>query len=116
MQQRKVHALRRQIARLDRCLLRLDTLSLLYARGRAGLVLLGLGMVLVVERLCGTAFGLLTAGIFLAGFLTVVAFHNRLKAGSVRYTIWRRLKATHLAAGTARLATYPTRLSGRRRA
>jgi len=97
VQQRKVHALRRQIARLDRRLLRLDTMSRLYAKGRAGLVLLGLGTVLLVERLCGTAFGLLTAGVLLAGFLTVVAFHNRIKAGIVRYTLWRRLKATHLA-------------------
>src|SRR5215831_15336904 len=72
-------------------------MSRLYAQGRAGLVLLGLGTVLLVERLCGTAFGLLTAGVLLAGFLIVVVFHNRLKAGLVRYTIWRRLKATHLA-------------------
>ena len=97
MQQRKIHALRRHIARLDRRLLRLDSMSRLYAQGRAGLVLLGLGTVLLVERLCGTAFGLLAAGVFLAGFLTVVACHNRLKAGIVRYTIWRRLQATHLA-------------------
>jgi hypothetical protein len=97
VQQRKVHALRRQIARLDRRLLHLDTVSRLYAKSRAGIVLLGLGTVLVVERLCGTAFGLFTAGVFLAGFLTVVTFHNRVKAGIVRYTIWRRLKATHLA-------------------
>ena len=97
MQQRKVHFLRRQIARLDQRLLRLDTMSRLYAKGRAGIVLLGLGTVLLVERLGGTALGLLTAGIFLAGFLVAVAFHNRVKAGIVRYTIWRRLKATHLA-------------------
>jgi hypothetical protein len=97
VQQHKVHALRRQIARLDRRLRRLETLSRLYARGRAGIVLLGLGLVLLVERLCGTAFGLLTAGVFLAGFPTVVACHNRVKASIVRYTLWRRLKATHLA-------------------
>ena len=97
MQQRKVHALQRQIAPLARHCLRLETTSRLYAKSRAGLVLLGLGTVLVVERLCGTAFGLLTAGVFLAAFLTVVAFHNRIKAGIVRHTIWRRLKATHLA-------------------
>jgi hypothetical protein len=69
----------------------------LYARGRVGIVLLGLATVLIVERLYGTAVGLLAAGIFLAIFLIVVAFHNRLKAGMVRHTIWRRLKATHLA-------------------
>ena len=97
MQQRKVHALRRQIARLDQILLRLDTMSRLYAKGRVGLVLLGLGTVLIVERLCGTVVGLLTTGVFLAGFLVVVAFHNRLKTGIVRYTLWRRLKVTHLA-------------------
>ena len=97
MQQRKVHALQRQIARLEQRLLRLDTVSHLYARGRVGIVLLGLATVLIVERLYGTAVGLLAAGIFLAGFLVVVAFHNRLKAGMVRYTIWRRLKTTHLA-------------------
>jgi hypothetical protein len=95
--QRKVRALQRQIARLDQRLLRLDTMSRLYAKGRAGLVLLGLGAVLLVERLCGTVFGLLTAGVFLAGFLIVAAFHNRIKASVERYTLWRRLKATHLA-------------------
>ncbi len=97
MQQRKVHALRRQIARLEQRLLRLDTVSRLYAKGRAGIALLGLGTVLIVERLCGTALGLLAAGIFIVGFLVVVTCHNRVKTRIRRYTIWRHLKATHSA-------------------
>src|SRR2546422_8007412 len=55
VQQRKVHALRRQLVRLEQRLLRLDTVSRLYAKGRAGIALLGLGTVLIVERFCGTA-------------------------------------------------------------
>ena len=97
MQQRKIHALRRQLVRLEQRLLRLDTVSRLYARGRAGMVLLGLGTVLIVERFGGTALGLLAAGILLAGFLGVVACHNRVKTRILRYTIWRHLKATHIA-------------------
>src|SRR5690349_6388430 len=61
------------------------------------MALLGLGTVLIVERLCGTAFGLLAATFLIAGFLGVVACHNRVKARIVRYTIWRHLKATHIA-------------------
>jgi len=85
------------MARLEQRLLRLDTMSRLYAKGRAGLVLLGLGTVLSVERLGGTAFGLLAAGIFIVGFLGVVAFHNRVKARIVRYMLWRHIKGAHIA-------------------
>jgi hypothetical protein len=97
VQQRKIHALRRQLVRLEQRLLRLDTVSRLYARGRAGMVLLGLSTVLIVERFGGTVLGLLAAGILLAGFLGVVACHNRVKTRILRYTIWRHLKATHIA-------------------
>ena len=89
MQQRKVHALRRQIVRLEQRLLRLDTVSRLYARGRVGIVL-GLATVLIVERLFGTAVGFSLPESFLP--FPWSWLHNRLKTGMVRYTIWRRLR------------------------
>ncbi len=95
--QRKVHVFQRQIARLDRRLQHLQTLSSRYARGRAVCVLVGLGAALLLERLYGTGWGMLMAGVGLAGFLGLVSLHNRLKARIVRHTLWRRLKSTHLA-------------------
>ena len=97
VQQRKIHALQRQIARLERRLQRLESLSRQCTRGRVGIVLVGLGAALLAERLFSTGVGLLTAGIFIVGFIGMAALHNRVKTRIVRYTIWRRLKATHIA-------------------
>jgi len=85
------------MARLERRLLRLDTTSRLYAKCRAGLVLLGLAAALLVERQYGTVYGLLAAGLCVGVFLVVVAYHNRVKTCILRHTIWRRLKAGHMA-------------------
>lgn len=94
---RKIRALWRQIARLDRRVLQLQGLSSAYAKGRAGWVLLGVGVVLLVERGWGTAWGLLVVALGLAGFWALVAQHNRVKRQIRRYALWRHLKATHIA-------------------
>ena len=60
-------------------------------------VLVGLCTTLIAERLLSTGVGLLTAGLFIIGFLSVAAFHNRIKTRLWRYTLWCRLKATHIA-------------------
>lgn len=97
MQQRKVHALQRQIARLEQRLQALNLLSRRYTKGRVGLVLLGLCITLIAEHRLSTGMGLLTAGLFIIGFLRVVTWHNRVKTRLWHYTVWRRLKATHIA-------------------
>jgi len=96
-QQRKVHALRRQIARLERRLQHLHSLSRRCTRGRVGIVLVGLCTTLIAERLLSTGVGLITAVLCTIGFLGVAACHKRVKMRLWRYTIWRRLKATHMA-------------------
>jgi len=95
--QRKVHALRRQIARLERRLQYLHLLSRRCTKGRAAVVLVGLCTVLIAERLLSTGVGLLTAGLCIVGFLGVATFHNRVKTRIWRYTLWRRLKTMHIA-------------------
>jgi hypothetical protein len=97
VQQRKIHALQRQLARLDQRIRRLQLSSTHYTRARAACVLLGLGAALLIERLYGTAWGLLMVGLGLAVFLGLVALHNRVKARIVRHAIWRHLKTTHVA-------------------
>jgi len=96
-QQRKVHALQRQIARLEQRLHSLNLLSRRCTKGRVAVVLVGLCTTLIAERLLSTGVGLLTAGLFIIGFLSVAAFHNRIKTRLWRYTLWCRLKATHIA-------------------
>ncbi|MGE3536416.1 MAG: hypothetical protein AB7N91_03150 [Candidatus Tectimicrobiota bacterium] len=95
--QSRVQAFQRHLARLDRRLDRLHTLSRLYARGRAGTVLLGLAMTVLAEQLINTVYGLLMAGLFILAFSVLVSCHNRVKARLLRTTIWRRLKTVHLA-------------------
>lgn len=93
----RVRLFQRHIARLERRLHRLQTVSRLCARARAVTAVLGLAMSVLVEQLLSTAFGLLTAGLFILGFAVLVSWHNRVKARLVRFSIWRRLQTIHLA-------------------
>jgi hypothetical protein len=95
--QRKVHALQRQIARLEQRLHSLHLLSRRYTTGRVAVVLGGLCATLIAERLLNTGVGLIIAGLCTSGFLSLAAFHKRVKTRIAHYTIWRRLKAGHVA-------------------
>jgi hypothetical protein len=103
----RLHALSRQVARLERRLQWLERLSLRYSRVRMTLVLSGLCTVLVVSRVFGSGMGWLAAGGFLLVFLLVAMYHGRVKDSIRQHQIWRHLKATHMARMTLDWAHIP---------
>jgi MutS domain V len=94
--QAKLQALRRHLARLERRLKHLDTLSQRYSRVRWGIVLVGILTTLLVNRTLG-AWDWIAAGVFVALFLLVASSHGRVKESITRHQFWHRLKATHVA-------------------
>jgi hypothetical protein len=103
----RLGALRRQIARLQRRRQRLEDMSRAYSRGRTGIVLGGILVTLLMNRLFGEAIAWITLGVFAAVFLLVAFYHGRVKDGIIRYTIWLRLKTAHVARMTLDWAQLP---------
>ena len=104
---RRLHAIRRHIARLERRLQWLDTISHKYSRARSTLVLVGLAAIFLGSRLFGDAVGWSIAGVLLAVFFGVASYHGRVKDSITRYTIWHRIKTARVARMTLDWAHMP---------
>ncbi len=89
--------LQRQIARLDRQIAGFSRQSTRYAWARLGLF----AAAVVISVFLGIAWGLVPGVIGglvgLSLFSTAAHYHNRLKAGIARRTLWRAIKQAHLA-------------------
>lgn len=105
--QTRLHALRRQIVRLERRVQHLQMISRRYARSRWGVVLGGLVLTLLADYAFGAGFGGGVAAVCVAIFIGVVMCHNRVKESMTRHRLWRRIKLTHVARMTRDWAHIP---------
>lgn len=89
--------LQRHLGRLERRLQYLQGLSQRYTRMRWSIAVGGLLITWIVARWLGTApaWGVLIAVV--AAFVWVAWGHGRVKASMTSYTLWHRIKSTHLA-------------------
>lgn len=85
------------MSRLDRRLQWLELVSRRYSRVRAGIVLTGILTALIMSRVVSEGVTWMAIGAFVAGFIGVASYHNRVKDSIKRHTIWRYLKGTHVA-------------------
>ncbi|MGQ4808777.1 DNA mismatch repair protein MutS [Candidatus Entotheonellaceae bacterium PAL068K] len=90
---------------------RLTAISQRYSQGRWAVVLVGIPVTLLVENRLGAVCGWIAAGLFVAGFILLAAYHGRVKESMVRHEIWRHLKATHVARLSRDWAGIPRRPS-----
>ncbi|MFN2139179.1 MAG: MutS-related protein [Candidatus Promineifilaceae bacterium] len=95
--ERRLNALRRQIGRLDRCLLELEGHSERISRGRLITFILLLALSAAALLALGEVAFLLTGLVLLTLFIYLVYRHRRIEATAARLRIWRQLRLDQIA-------------------
>lgn len=85
------------IRRTDRLIERGTGISASFTRWRLAIFLIGLVVTITLYKLDWYQSGNLSLGLFLALFITVAAYHNRVETGIHRLRHWKQIKLTHLA-------------------
>ncbi|MBK9308176.1 MAG: hypothetical protein IPM58_14115 [Nitrospira sp.] len=85
------------IRRTDRLIERGTGISASFTRWRLAIFLISLVVTITLYKLDWYQSGNLSLGLFLALFITVAAYHNRVESGIHRLRHWRQIKLTHLA-------------------
>jgi ABC-type multidrug transport system fused ATPase/permease subunit len=95
--QQRLHVLEREIERLERRVKALEPRSNRYSWIRVFIFFVGLGLSLIMLISTGWWLALPMAVITMAAFGIAAYYHRRLDRGIARYTIWRHIKAAHVA-------------------
>ena len=95
--QQRLHVLEREIERLERRIKALEPLSNRYSWTRVFIFFAGLGLSLIMLISTSWWLALPTAIITIAAFSIVAYYHRRLDRSIAIYTIWRHIKAAHVA-------------------
>ncbi|MGC4096489.1 MAG: hypothetical protein QM706_05180 [Nitrospira sp.] len=85
------------IRRTDRLIIRGTRASATFTRWRLAIFLIGLAGTVTLYKLDWYHSGNLALGAFLALFVTVAAYHNRVETRIHRLRQWKQIKLTHLA-------------------
>ena len=94
---RRLKALRRQIGRLDRCLLELERRSGRISRWRLVTFILLLALSAAALLAVGPFAFLLTGLVLLALFIYLIYRHRQIEASAARLRIWRQLRLDQIA-------------------
>lgn len=85
------------VRRTDRLIERGTSISAAFTRLRLAIFLIGLVATITLYKLDWYQSGNLSLGLFLAVFITVAAYHNRVETRIHRLRQWKHIKLTHLA-------------------
>jgi hypothetical protein len=102
--------LERVLTRAERLLTQGTQASARITRWRLVLFLLGLACTVTLYKLDWYQSGNLALALFLALFIAVAAYHNRLESRIHRLRLWKRIKTTHLARIRLDWPAIPSRL------
>ncbi|HSB11353.1 MAG TPA: hypothetical protein VLM38_17835 [Blastocatellia bacterium] len=92
-----LHALERQIKRLDRRLSKLGTVSDRFSRGRGATILFGAISSVIVFRFAGDPYSSILVATLIVGYGVITARHRIVKRSVARHEIWSRIKSVHRA-------------------
>lgn len=101
--------LERIIRRTDRLTERGTRLSASFTRWRLIIFLIGLGCTVALYKLDWYNSGNLSLALFLAIFIAVAAYHNKVESQIHRLRQWKQIKQTHLARIALNWAAIPSR-------
>lgn len=90
-------SLQHQVNHLDRQIAQLSRLSSRYSWARLGLFVAAIAISLILFLTVGILPGVIGGIAGLSVFSTAAHYHNRLKEGIARRTLWRTIKQAHLA-------------------
>src|SRR5690349_15521273 len=97
------------IRRTDRLIIQGTKASATFTRWRLAIFLIGLVGTVTLYKLDWYHSGNLALGAFLALFITVAAYHNRVETRIHRLRQWKQIKLAHLARMALNWAAIPPR-------